>query len=99
MRKMDKMVVWPAYFDATRTRKNGRRIPKNLAVPYPKITEVEAAVKKIGLEHEVRAEIGYPRAPLSKTGMLLVKKNEAKNQTLRRIAKQLAKMRTAAATR
>jgi signal recognition particle subunit SRP19 len=99
MRKLDKIVVWPAYFDATRTRKNGRRIPKNLAVPYPKITEIEDAVKKIGLEHEVRAEVGYPRAPLSKTGMLLVKKTEAKERTILRIAKQLSKIRSETPTK
>jgi len=99
MRKLDKIVIWPAYFDATRTRKNGRRIPKNLAIPYPKITEIEEAVEKIGLEHEAKAEADYPRAPLSRTGMLLVKKTEAKERTILRIAKQLSKIRSETPTK
>jgi signal recognition particle subunit SRP19 len=99
MRKQDKIVMWPAYFDSTRTKKDGRQVPKNLAVPSPRISEIEDAVARIGLEHEVVSSAAYPRTSWLKNGMLLVKKNEAKNQTLRRIAKQLAKTRTAATTR
>jgi len=93
------MVIWPAYFDSTKTRKDGRRIPKSLAVPSPKILEIKDAVEKIGLEYELVPEAGHPKTPWLKTGMLLVKKNEAKDQTIRKIAKQLLKIRSAAATK
>lgn len=99
MRKQDKIVVWPAYFDATRTRRNGRRVPKSLAVPYPKVSEIEDAVKKIDLEHEMHAEAGYPKAPFLKTGMVLIKKTEAKERLILRIAKQLSKIRSETLTK
>jgi len=37
MQKQEKIIIWPAYFDSTKTRKDGRRIPKSLALPSPKI--------------------------------------------------------------
>jgi signal recognition particle subunit SRP19 len=99
MRKQDKIIIWPVYFDSTKTRKDGRRIPKNLSVPSPKILQIKDAVEKLGLECELVMEAGYPKTPWLKTGMLLVKKNETKEKTIRRIAKQLLNMQSTAATK
>lgn len=93
MRKQDKVVLWPAYFDSTKTRGEGRKIPKVLAVPSPKITELKEAVEKLGFECEFVADASYPKTPWLKTGMLLVAKKEPKNRLLKRIAKQLQKIR------
>jgi signal recognition particle subunit SRP19 len=95
MRKQDKIIIWPAYFDSAKTRNEGRRVPKSLAVPSPKILEIKEAVEKIGLEYEVVSEAGYPKTPWLKTGMLLVKKTSAKEQIIKKIAKQLQKIRSA----
>jgi len=56
-------------------------------------------VEKIGLECELLPEAGYSKTPWLKTGMLLVKKNEPKDQIIRKIAKQLLKIRSATATK
>ncbi|MBS7632686.1 signal recognition particle protein Srp19 [Candidatus Bathyarchaeota archaeon] len=95
MRKQNNIIVWPAYFDLTKTRKNGRRIPKSLAVPAPTILEVQNAVQKLGLKHELRSDVAYAKTPWSKTGMLLVAKTESKEKTIFEIAKQLLKNRSA----
>jgi signal recognition particle subunit SRP19 len=94
MRKQDKIIIWPAYFDSTKTRGEGRRISKVLAVPSPKITEIKDAAEKLGLECEVVLDAGYPKTPWLKTGMLLVKKSEAKDEILKKIAKNLQKIRS-----
>lgn len=94
MRKQDKIIIWPAYFDATKTRKDGRRIPKSLAVPSPRIVEIQDAAQKLGMEHELVENAGYSKTPWVKAGMLLVKKNEAKDKTIERIARQLVKIRS-----
>ncbi|MEM3622411.1 MAG: signal recognition particle subunit SRP19/SEC65 family protein [Candidatus Bathyarchaeia archaeon] len=99
MRKTEKIIIWPAYFDSTKTRKEGRRVPKNLAVPSPKILELKEAVEKIGLEYEIVSDSSYPKMPWLKTGMLLVKKKEAKAQIIKKISKQLTKIRSVAATK
>jgi signal recognition particle subunit SEC65 len=65
-------------------------------VPSPKILEIKEAAEKLGLECELVSDAGYPKAPWLKTGMILVKKKEAKDQTLRKIARQLLKMRSVA---
>ena len=99
MRKQDKIVIWPTYFDLTKTRKDGRRVPKSLSVSSPKILEIKDVAEKLGLECELVMEAGYPKTPWLKTGMLLVKKNEAKEQIIQKIAKQLLNIRSTTATK
>ena len=94
MRKQEKFIVWPVYFDQTKTRKNGRRVPKSLTVRHPKIAEITTAVAKLCLKHEVTPDVGYPKTPWLKTGMILVEKEGSKEQVIRRIADQLLKIRS-----
>ncbi|MEM3725247.1 MAG: signal recognition particle subunit SRP19/SEC65 family protein [Candidatus Bathyarchaeia archaeon] len=96
MRKQEKIIMWPAYFDSAKTRGEGRRIPKSLAVPSPKITEIRDAAEKLGLECEVVLDVGYPKTPWLKTGMLLVRKSESKDKTIKKIAKTLKIIRSTA---
>jgi len=96
MRKQDKAIVWPVYFDQAKTRKEGRRVPKSLAVQSPRIAEVTAAVVALGLKYEVAAEAGYPKIPWAKTGRIMVEKNGPKEQAIRKIAKQLLRVRSEA---
>ena len=94
MRKQDKAIIWPAYFDSAKTREKGRRVPRSLAVQSPKITEIKEAAEKLGLKHELALEAGYPKTPWVKTGMILVEKKESKEQIIKKIAKQLLKIRS-----
>jgi signal recognition particle subunit SRP19 len=99
MRKQEKIIIWPAYFDITKTRVEGRRIPKSLAVPLPKTLEIREAAEKAGLTCELVPNAGYPKAHWLKTGMVMVKKEQPKDQILKIIAKQLQKARTTQPTR
>ena len=94
MRKLDKAIIWPIYFDQNKTRKEGRRIPKNQAVIAPKIAEIKEAADKLGLQNEIRLEAHFPRMPWSKSGMLLVEKKEAKEAIIKKLAKQLVKVKS-----
>lgn len=96
VRKQDKFIIWPAYFDAGKTRMEGRRVAKTLALPNPRMTEIELAAAKLGLAHELVPEKGYPRTPWAKPGMLLVEKKGSKEQVISQIAKQLLKTRNEA---
>ena len=93
MRKLDKAIMWPIYFDVSKSRKKGRRVPKNLAVQSPKILELKEAVDKLGLKNEVKLEAHFPKTHWSKTGMLLVEKKESKEQIIKKIAKQLIRIK------
>jgi signal recognition particle subunit SRP19 len=94
MRKLDKVIIWPIYFDSAKTRKEGRRIPKNMAVQSPKITEIKEATDKLGLKNEINLEAHFPKIPWAKSGMLLVEKTEAKEKIIQKIAKQLIKVKS-----
>jgi signal recognition particle subunit SRP19 len=93
MRKQEKAIIWPVYFDQNKTRKKGRRVSKNIAVQSPKILEIEEAAAKLHLGHEVIAEKGYPKTPWLKTGMILIEKEGSKEQVINKLAKQLLKTR------
>ncbi len=93
MRKKDKIILWPVYFDSTKTRLKGRRVPKNLAISTPKLKEIQRAVKQTGLQSEVVLDAGYPSVPWQKTGLIVVSKGGSKTQTLRMVAKELLKIR------
>jgi signal recognition particle subunit SRP19 len=93
MRKLDKAIIWPIYFDANKTRKEGRRVNKNVAVVSPKILELKEAADKLGLENEVNLETHHPKFPWFKGGSMLVEKKEPKEQIIQKLAKQLVKIK------
>ena len=94
MRKLDKAIIWPIYFDTSKTRKEGRRVPKKIAVQSPKIFEIKEAADKLGLKNEVKLEAHFPKTPWAKSGMLLVEKKEPKEKIIQKIAKQLVKIKS-----
>jgi signal recognition particle subunit SRP19 len=95
MRKQEKVILWPVYFDSTRSRSDGRRVSKNLAVAIPRVAEIKEAAEKTGLKCELVPEAGYPKIPWLKTGMLLVEKRGTKNQTIMVIGRKLFETRSA----
>ncbi len=96
MRKQEKFIIWPTYFDANKSREEGRRVAKNLAIIYPRIAEVDEAATKLGLEHEFVPDKGFPKTPWNKAGMVLVEKQGSKEQVINKLAKQLLKARNEA---
>lgn len=94
MRKQDKTIIWPIYFDSAKTRKEGRRVPKVLAMSSPKISEIKEAAEKLGLECELLMDVAHPKMPWLKSGVLLIRKGEAKEQIIKKIAKQLVKIKS-----
>jgi signal recognition particle subunit SRP19 len=94
MRKLDKAIIWPIYFDCNKSRKDGRRVPKPMAVQSPKILEIKEAADKLGLQNEVNLEAHFPKNHWAKTGMLLIEKKEAKEKIIQKLAKQLLKIKS-----
>ncbi len=93
MRKQDKILLWPAYFDSNKTRLQGRRVPKSLAIASPKLEEIQNATKSIGLQPNVVLDVKYPKRPWQKTGYILIPKKGSKTQIIRKIARELVNMR------
>jgi len=66
-------VIWPAYFDASLTRREGRRVPRSLAVEEPTVDEVARAVKQVGYDAVIERGKAYPRRGWTASGRVLVK--------------------------
>jgi len=93
MLKQNKIVLWPVYFDSTKTRLEGRRVPKSLAAPSPKLEEIRKAVERVGLQPEIVADAANPGSPWQKTGLLTIPKKGSKTKIIREIAKELLNIR------
>jgi signal recognition particle subunit SRP19 len=78
------------YFDSTKTRKEGRKIPKRLAKPSPTLKTLQDALVKLGFSYELIPDVSHPHFPRKKTGYILISKEGKKKQTLRKIAAALA---------
>jgi len=89
LRESKILVVWPEYFDSKRTRSEGRRVPKRLAVDSPKAAAIVEAAEKLGLNSTVENEVAYPRSWWTKSGKVSVEKRWSKAETLRQIAKKM----------
>jgi len=93
MRKQNKIVLWPVYFDSTKTRMEGRKVSKSLATPAPKLEEIQKAAERAGLQPEIVADAAHPSVPWQKTGLLAIPKKGSKTKILREVAKELLNIR------
>lgn len=66
-------IIWPAYFDADRSRSEGRRVPESLAVADPTVDEIAEAVRQVGYDAVIEPDLAYPRDPQANTGRVAVK--------------------------
>lgn len=93
MRRKDIIILWPVYFDALRTKREGRRLPKKLCVRSPNLSMLEKAVRNLGLNYEVYPEACYPRLPWIKMGFIAINRTgKRKSHILREVALELMKI-------
>ena len=93
MRKQNKIFLWSIYFDANKSRADGRRVPKKFAVSAPKLEEIQRAAKRLGMQPEMVPDAAHPSSPWLKSGLLVVPKTESKDKTLKKVAEELSKLR------
>ncbi len=88
-RDEEKFVLWPSYFDKTRSRLQGRRVSKKHAIEKPTTEAIAKAAKSLGLNPVVEKERAYPADHWKKNGRVLVDKKTAKSKLLVQIANRL----------
>ena len=89
MRNRNEIALWPVYFDSTKTRREGRKIPKKLAKPHPTLEMIEKTVRNMHVPYRLVPNAAYPRLPWEKRGLILVKKVKSKNEILKEVASKL----------
>ncbi len=88
-----RIVVYPAYIDSDLSRSMGRRVPRSVAVPKPRVDEIVEAAERLGLNPEVE-ESRYPRAWWLHDKRVVVDKKMPKTRLLRMIASEIKKSRS-----
>jgi len=90
----NRIIIYPAYFDSNRSRKEGRKVSKKEAVSSPTIEELMNAVRELGLKWELQDERAHPSTPWKKEGRILIADDEPKTRVLKRIATLLKSYRS-----
>lgn len=86
-------VLWPAYLDVDKSRSEGRRVPRSLAVEEPTIEEIAAAVQQVGYDATVDRNATYPREFEPRGRVLVQDVDDSKNDLIQAVAAYLAAMR------
>jgi signal recognition particle subunit SRP19 len=94
-RKDRPLVLWPLYFDSRRTREEGRRVPKRLAVEAPTVEEIATAADALGLQPSIEKKAAHPSMPWRRDGRVLLGNTEyAKTSVVLRVAERLKAQRS-----
>jgi signal recognition particle subunit SRP19 len=94
LRQAGKAIIWPANINSSRSRKEGRRIKRSLALDSPKLSEVFESAKKLGLNSEIVEKASRPSNWWDKTGYVIVDRaGRSKLRILVEIAQTIHKSR------
>lgn len=89
-------IIWSAYLDKKLSKKEGRKLPKNLSVENPNFEEIKKALDAIKIDHELEKNVKYPkdqgRAERNQ-GRFIVEKKFSKSEILKKISKEIRKNR------
>lgn len=87
------ITVWPQYLDKNLSLNEGRKVSKELAVKEPTITEIERALKRMGLQYSTQKERSYPGKWYDESGRILVEWEGKKLELLKEISLKLKEIR------
>lgn len=93
MRKQKKTIIWPAYLDSSKTRRDGRKVPENVGVPSPTLVEIQRAAENLGLEPEIEKDRAHPKTPWKKSGRVWIGRLGSRSRSFTDIAKEIVSMR------
>ena len=87
------ITIWPQYLNKNLTLKEGRKIAKEDAVSDPTISDIERAVKRLGLQYNIQKEVSYPGQWYEKSGRILVEWEGRKLELIREVSLKIKEMR------
>ncbi len=91
--KGEKIVIWPAYLMAGKTKGEGRIVSRRNAVKSPKIEEIEKVARMLDLEPVVEKGKAYPKTHWLQSGRVLVNKTGRKGEIVKKIAMAIKEIR------
>ncbi len=88
-----KLVIWPVYLDATRSRAEGRLLSMKDSVKSPVLKEIENAALELNLNPVVESDKAHPKSWWVVSGRVLVDKKAPKSIIAKQISQKINKMR------
>ena len=87
MRKRDYIIIWPQYFDKTRSERLGRRVGINIGTNNPTANDVLKAALKLGYQAELNPTPKFPATWWDDPGQVTLEgKGQKKTHILRKLA-------------
>jgi signal recognition particle subunit SRP19 len=86
MKKKNRIIIWPQYFDKNLARNKGRKVSKKLAIEAPSLDHIIKAATELRLNFEIDNESRYPAAWWKPSGRILVDKTIPKYGIIKRMA-------------
>lgn len=71
----------------------GRKVSKEIAVAEPSISEIERALKRLGLQYKIDKERAYPGKWYEKSGRVLVEWDSTKLELLKEVSLKIKEIR------
>ncbi len=74
--------IWTGYFDSRLTRRQGRRVNRDCAIPNPNLEQLAYAAKSLGIRKMKRVtNKSHPKRPRLSEGLLIVSSKDAFSAT------------------
>ena len=89
------LIFWPQYFDAKRSRSNGRRLPKKFAIEKVNLEDIAKAARNLGYNIEIEMNYKYSRTWWDDPGRVLIDaKGKKKSKVMLEVAKEIRKIQS-----
>ncbi|MFW9999173.1 MAG: signal recognition particle subunit SRP19/SEC65 family protein [Candidatus Hodarchaeota archaeon] len=86
------LIFWPQYFEAKRSRSNGRRLPRKFALEKVSLEEIASAARNLGYNAEIERNYRYSRTWWDDPGRVIIDtKGKTKPKVLIEVAKEIKK--------
>ena len=93
LKDKNRLIIWPAYLDASKSRAEGRILSAKDAVKSPVLKEIEKASLELNLNPLVETDKAYPKSWWVKGGRVVVDKKGPKSVMVKQIAQVINKIR------
>ncbi len=81
-------ILYPCYFDAALLRREGRRVPRSMAVKNPTLADLEVALRQLKIAYQT-GEQHHPGHWVERGGRVAADWSESKELLIKRVAQIL----------
>ncbi len=93
MKRLNGLILWPAYFDSSKKRSQGRRVPVRLALDNPTSAELVETCRALSLKALPQEGERYPRSWWDDADPVLVETAGTKSKLLLHVAAKMRELR------